>query len=406
MASKFIQSVVGDSIARVKSDVKSIPKQIKSGIKGAIQNAKNNVTAAARGAVNNAINTGLNVATQSAIQLIKGNGTEALNVLTAGPANIYDNAVAGLLGKGKNSLSLSAPLQVTGVSSQASSNGGVAEGDALRGAMARSDPLLTYCWYCELPVVNAFGPADSNSGAMQSTFDAKTNILTGGLNPTSYTAAKAAWEAVENSSLLGNSAGQGGGQGAVELPWYFIEEANLPFRTFGTRSIFREGRDRHYPDKYSIDNLTVSIYADTSNRALDYLQAWNSAILRPFSGKNSITQGGHFGRPSEYKQVIRFYLMSVARQQVAMLEYTECWPVSMDTVSLGSDSSDRVIYNVNFSVGDVFLTTFAVDTALIAQAAENPLMFPTTIGGAINSVFNAGMERATQYAADQFTTQF
>lgn len=394
----FIQSAVGDSIARIKTDLQSVPKQIQSGLNGALTNAKNNTIAAARGAVNNAVNTGVNVAVKSAIEALGGNFTGALDTLSEGPANIFNNALTGLSGRSASSLSVSGPLQVFGTSSVASGNGGVSPGDGWQGINARSDPLMNFCWYCEMPVITS----------TQST--AGTNTVSSALNTgiselSSAVGLNGIFPITMSSGPVTGTAGAGGNAGATgqyELPWYFIEEATVPFRVFGTRQIFREGRDRHYVDKYSVDNLACTFYADTNNRSLDYLLAWNSNVLTPFTGASSITDGGHFGRPSQYKQVIRFYFLSVAKQQVAMVEYTECWPVSMDAIGLASDSSERLQYRVSFSVGDVFVTTFSVDPSAVAAIAQNPQLFPITISGAVDTIFNAGIAQAKSFASGLF----
>ena len=402
----FIQGAVGDSIARLQNDIKSIPRSLSSGLQGVVQNATNQATGAVRGAVNNAINTGMNAAMQAAIQGIKGNGTAAVETLLSAPQSILNNAISGLFGESASSISLSGPLQVPGASSTASSANGVAPNDGLKGIQARSDPLLSFCWYCEMPQVPSF---NINSAALES----QTSSL---ITDTALQLGSSLPGAFGLDTLSVNLPGSlgGGGEDSVNptqgtytgLPWYFVEEASLPFRTFQTRSIFREGRERHYPDKYSVDNLTCSIYADSANEALNYLLAWNSGILRPFTASNSPTEGGRFGRPSDYKQVIRFYVLSVAKQQVAIIEYTECWPVSMEPLGMNSDEATRLVYRVNFSVGDVFVSTLDVDTSLVQQIAANPQNFPNTIQSAISNVVNAGMDQALSFARNQFSSLF
>lgn len=394
----FLQSVVGDSIARVKSDIRSIPGQVQAGVQGAVQNSINNTVSAVRGAANNAVNTGMNAAVQAAKEALGGSITGATDILLSAPQNILNNALDGFFeGKSSSSLSLSGALEVTGAESLMSSDNGIQGNNGLAGIRARSDPLMSYCWYCEMPQVQSFlvNQAAVNRGTPELE---PTSLLAGAMNPIPYANTL-------SGSILGGSVNATEGS-FVGLPWYYIESANLPFRTFGTRSIFREGRDRHYPDKYSVDNLAVVLYADSSNESLNYLQAWQSAMIRPFTAVNSTTQGGMFGRPADYKQLIRFYLLDVAKQQVAIVEYTECWPTNLDALAVNSDSSDRLTYHVNFSVGDVFVSTFDVSGSVVDTITNNPLSFPTTIQSAIGSVVNQGMQQAKSFVQDQLSDFF
>jgi hypothetical protein len=219
---------------------------------------------------------------------------------------------------------------------------------------ARPDPMQSFLWYCQMPVLSP-GTTQSLSGAtINSVINGLSSALSSSLNGM--------------GSALGGSVYTGS---STQLPWYYVEEASCPFRRYDVKTIFREGRDRKYPSKYSVDDLRLSIYADSQNNAFQYLQAWNNNILTPFSATSSTTSGGGWGRPSDYKETIFIYLLDPTNDVLALLEYTECWPTSIDQYSLDSGSSTRIVNHVNFSVGDVFINLMNVSPNLSASVISN-----------------------------------
>jgi len=246
-------------------------------------------------------------------------------------ANAYTGAISGLGTLTSSSSVLSAP----GTVAQVSATNGIAPGNDLAGAQARSDPMLAYTWYAQMPVITP-GSTQISSGASASSIlsSVAANLVTNLASP------------VIGSIFTSNS---------QQLPWYYVEQATLPFRTFETQHIFREGRPRSYPTKYSVGTLRLGIYADSTNIALQYLQTWNNAIITPFSSSTSSTMGGGWGRPSDYKFPIFIYLVDVTSNTLALVEYTECWPSSIEAYSMESGNSNRIINQVTFEVGDVFV---------------------------------------------------
>ena len=322
---------------------------VESGVRGAVQNAINTGVSSVTGAVNNAIRTGINSVVGAATDAIQGNLSGAVNDILSAPENIFNSALSGLGGFAGANAVLSAP----GTSGSPSSNGGVDPTNPLGGINARPDPMQSFMWYCQLPVISP--------GTSQSIIGATANSVIQGL-------ASAALSGIGSSM---------GGQiytaTSAQLPWYYVEEASCPFRRYDVKTIFREGRDRKYPSKYSVDDLRLSIYADTQNNAFQYLQAWNNNILTPFSATSSTTSGGGWGRPSDYKKPIFIYLLDPTNNVMALIEYTECWPTSIDQYSLDSGTSTRIVNHVNFSVGDVFINLMAVSPEFTSNIITNPL---------------------------------
>jgi hypothetical protein len=375
----FLTDAVGNAEQQFKAQTSNIvtgtANGIVSGAKGAVSNALNTGVSNVTGAINNTIRTGINSVVGAASDALKGNLSGAVNDILAAPQNIFSSALSGLGGAAGASAVLSAP----GTTGQPSSNGGVDPTNPLGGANARPDPMQSFMWYCQLPVISP--------GTSQSIIGATANSVIQGL------------QSAFSSALNGLGSSLGGSvytSSSAQLPWYYVEEASCPFRRYDVKTIFREGRDRKYPSKYSVDDLRLSIYADTQNNAFQYLQAWNNNILTPFSATSSTTSGGGWGRPSDYKKPIFIYLLDPTNQVLALLEYTECWPTSIDQYSLDSGTSTRIVNHVNFSVGDVFINLMGVSPSFVQGIIASPL------NNAITSTINSLGSTITNTASNLF----
>lgn len=387
----FLSDAVGNAEQQFKAQTSNIVtgtvNGVVSGVKGSVSNALNTGVSNVTGAVNNALRTGVNSVVGAATDAIKGNLSGAVNDILSAPQNIFSSALSGLGGTTGANTVLSAP----GTSGAPSSNGGVDPTNPLGGANARPDPMQSFMWYAQLPVISP--------GTSQSIIGATANSVIQGL---------------ANAALTGLGSSLGGSvytASSAQLPWYYVEEASCPFRRYDVKTIFREGRDRKYPSKYSVDDLRLSIYADSQNNAFQYLQAWNNNILTPFSATSSTTSGGGWGRPSDYKKPIFIYLLDPTNNVLALLEYTECWPTSIDQYTLDSGTSTRIVNHVNFSVGDVFINLMGVSPNFTSNIITNPLnnaitstinTFGSTIVGDASNILQRGTSAISSFASSLF----
>jgi hypothetical protein len=383
----FLSDAVSQAEHQIKANALGQVNSYKSGVKGAVQNAKNVFASGISGAINNTSKAAVGSVLGAATDLLTGNVSGALSALANAPQNILTSALSGLGGQAAGA---SAVLSAPGTVGQMSGNGGVNMGNSLGGAQARTDPLLSFCWYAQLPVITP-------GTAQQATNAASTSVLA---NLASTTL----------SGILGSAMGGGiATSNAAMLPWYYVEEASLTFRQFNAKSIFREGRDRHYPDKYSVDPLRLAIYGDSDNTALTYLQAWNNAIITPFNASSASTMAGGWGRASDYKRPIYIYLLDVTKNVLAIVQYTECWPTSVAEYSLDSGTSTRVVNHVTFSVGDVFVNLMGVSPDVTANVLSNTAnnvltstitQFAGTVTSLGNNLIDRGVSGLTGFAKD------
>ncbi|MGE8452058.1 MAG: hypothetical protein ACN6OP_15825, partial [Pseudomonadales bacterium] len=264
----LLKNVLSRAQEQIKNDARGGVEAIKTGVKNQVQSRVNSAVNAVRGAAGNVVQAGVSGVLGAAGAALGGDLSGAGRQLMNLPGNLAGaagNAVNGALRSLgiTNGSTLSGGVEYLSVSS---GPGGVPYGDALAGIMARADPMHSFNWFCDLPQVNAGGFAAS-------------------------------------------------------LPWYYVEEATIPFRQFEMREVYREGRYKHYPGKYTVDSLRLAVYLDSDNKSLNYWQTWQNAILRPFNKSTATSLGGGYMPPSQFKKDIIFYLLDVRRQQVLSIMY-------------------------------------------------------------------------------------
>ena len=98
--------------------------------------------------------------------------------------------------------------------------------DPLRAMQGRSDPLMNFNWWCDMPIINS----------------------------------------------------------STQLGWEFVEEAQLPFITFEQVSNYRAGKNYHFAQKYNLGNLNLKFYEDSKATVANYISDWQGMILNAKSG--------------------------------------------------------------------------------------------------------------------------
>jgi len=184
-------------------------------------------------------------------------------------------------------------------------SGGTTYGDSLSGMNARGDAIQNWCWYCVLPVLNR-----------------NTAVSLGGVTPSSA------------------------------LPWYYVQKATLPQRSFNRESLSRNGHSAHYPDAYSVTDLLLEFFMGSDNKAQQYIKDWQGLVL---GNKNAgvITNQGQWGLPVDYKKTINLVVLSVDRKILLNVKYFGCWPIDPNPLELVSGQGEPLSQPVSFAVEDV-----------------------------------------------------
>ncbi len=290
-AARDIKNSVSAQIKGTTTEIRNIPKNIAQA-----------ATAYTRGAVNNAVSAGLNDVKGAVAQAFTGDFSGALTTLGNGPQDFLSSFISGRGPNGGGGL-----------------GGGGGPVNTLQGMLSRSDPMMSFQWYCELPIITPINGAPTG------------------------------------------------------LSWEYVEEATPSFRNYQSRQIYTQARQRQFPSTYTVDPITLHFYADTANKSLNYLNAWDGAIMEPTTSSTIYQTGGGFGRPSDYQKPIKIYLLDPAKLLIVVLEYIECQPTNIAQLTLDSASSTRLTYNVNFNVGDVFVTAYGINNNLSGQALLSSL---------------------------------
>lgn len=193
--------------------------------------------------------------------------------------------------------------------------GAAAPGNSFAGMQNRQDALQNWCWYCLLPSIsNANAPSISGFSP-----------LNGVLSP------------------------------SVSLPWYYVQTSNLPQRVVTADSVNMNGHPVHFPESYSVPNLTLGLFMDSSNKAHQWLKAWQGQILGDADPTSAMNQG-MWGLPAQYKKTINIVLLDVKKKQMLNVRYINCWPSDPSALDLVSGAAEALVQNVTFMVEDIEVT--------------------------------------------------
>ena len=174
--------------------------------------------------------------------------------------------------------------------------------------------------------------------------------------------------------------------GRTTLPWYYVSAANMPYRTIQTEAIQRNGKAVHYPESYSVDNLSMVFFLDNSGKAYQYLKTWQGLVLGNIDPKKPGNQG-KWGLPSNYKKDIQLIVFSVAKKRMLNVKYINCWPTNLTALSLSSGQAEALSQEVNFLVEDVEVTVNN-DKGLMENLLDTTTNF--VIGNAANALTGFG----------------
>ena len=209
-----------------------------------------------------------------------------------------------------------------------------AVGDDLAGINARGDALQNWCWYALLP------------------------------------------EIIVDTTI-------------EKLPWYYVQTTNAPQRNIAFESVTVNGHPVSYPESYSVDQLQLGLFMDSTNKAHKWLTAWQSLILG-YDDPSLPRNQGMWGLPASYKKDINIVLLNAQKQQMINFKYINCWPSAPTSLDLVSSSAEAIVQNVSFLAEDVSLTIYE-SKGLVSPTSSPGAQIGQTTGipqDGINSALN------------------
>lgn len=162
-----------------------------------------------------------------------------------------------------------------------------------------------------------------------------------------------------------------------ELSSAYVEATNVPMYQFGTREVFRGGRNIKYLSHVmNLPDLNMTWYADTDNTAMAYMIAWMQNCY-PGGGYWNLPYNA-FGQKAGYMKQINLYARDMYNQDCIKLEYYDCFPIGFSSTDFSPDNQ-RIQYNVTFAVNDLKLsgynmTTFSQHVADLFTGTINKIM--------------------------------
>ena len=180
--------------------------------------------------------------------------------------------------------------------------------------------------------------------------------------------------------------------GNLELPFYYVQSINLPNRKIGSEAIQRNGHAVHYPDAYTVDDITMGLFMDTENRAMQWFQSWHAQVLGQADPRSPQNQGS-WGLPGSYKKDFVTVLLSPSRNEVVTARYLQCWPTDSQALELVSATADHLVLNVTLKVEDVKIeiSNDKGKIDIVSQILEGGIgSISGILNGKLNSLKNLG----------------
>lgn len=172
------------------------------------------------------------------------------------------------------------------------------------------------------------------------------------------------------------------------LGYEYVESATISFPQIEEREVFTPSGVRKFPtSKVTYNDLILTFYGDINNRSIDYIQTWVALTSRyGWVGRargvdNNLSSSG-------YALPINVFLKDPNGQDLYRFEYQECWPKTIDSIDLTSDSSERIKYMVTFSTNRIVVSTYNMQTIIGALSDMVTGIASAAVGKAQSFVMN------------------
>lgn len=163
-------------------------------------------------------------------------------------------------------------------------------------------------------------------------------------------------------------------EGGIPIDPYYIDAVQTSSLRAQTRTVYRAGIDKNYAGPLSVDNLTISLYTDSSGKAPKFASSWFYAV---YDQRN-----GNFRLPKEYKKNIQVVFFDSAKIALYSFTFVGCYPTSLPSYSLEGGNPTPLSTQLDLSVDDILIDV--ADQEFFGQAQRTVLSgasLPPSLGG-------------------------
>lgn len=170
------------------------------------------------------------------------------------------------------------------------------------------------------------------------------------------------------------------------LPWYYINNIQLPGPTLNSVEKYVDGRLKKYADLLTIDSATIKIYSDTTGVAFNFANDWMRAAYR---------DDNLYQLKSMYTKTIYVYILDSTRQIVVDIQLIDCTPASWSGYGLSSDASSALETSMTLNVDDFRVNYDSNPSSVIAGINKALGSAVGGITGQISSIASGVYSSAT-----------
>jgi hypothetical protein len=146
------------------------------------------------------------------------------------------------------------------------------------------------------------------------------------------------------------------------------QQIQLPFESISSTSYKTQARERKFPDKVNVNNLSITFYEDINYTCLNYLENWKKCVINDY---------GVFSLPNDkngngYAKDIKIYLFDTVGLQKGIVTMKNCYCEDVQSYSL--DSESRVL----FTTGSFAVHRLTFERTALATITEDFAVVKTT----------------------------
>lgn len=126
------------------------------------------------------------------------------------------------------------------------------------------------------------------------------------------------------------------------LDWHYLQAIQTPSLQVQPKPVFRAGKMSHYAGALSVENINVTLYSDTTAKALKFASSWMANIYN--------NQTGDYYLPKDYKKDVYVYLLDSKLATVCLFKFFGCFPTNWASYSLQGGQAEMLPTTLDLTV--------------------------------------------------------